>query len=69
MKLGEYVKNVVIGAIGGLVTTLLLEVKGMNVNSIGYWITIPIILGLITFVSYIGWIIIKKIEKKDKKIK
>ena len=63
MKLGEYVKNVVIGAIGGLVTTLLLEVKGMNVTSIGYWTTSAVILGLIFVVCYIGWRIIKKLQQ------
>ena len=67
MELDEYVKYVVIGAIGGLVTTLLLEVKGMDFTSVGYYVKSAVILVLIFVVCYIGWRIIKKVEidKKD----
>lgn len=66
MELPEYIKSVVVGAIGGLVATLAMEVKGMNMFSLGYIVAVIIILLIISFVILAGWSIIKIIDPKNK---
>ena len=67
MKLSEYVKGLVIGAIGGLISSFIYEVKGMDIFSTGYLIAVLIILILIFIVGCFGWNIISKIESRTKK--
>ena len=59
-KKKEYVKNLIIGTFAGIIASIIFEVKGMDVTSIGYWITIVVVLILVIIIGWIGWRIVCK---------
>ncbi|MBI2658175.1 hypothetical protein HYX08_05780 [Candidatus Woesearchaeota archaeon] len=60
-KKKEYVKNLIIGTFAGIIASIIFEVKEMDVTSVGYWITLTVVLILVIIVGWIGWRVVSKI--------